>query len=87
MDERGDSILIDEHLIDEERVWHGLKPLIDASITFECSVSVFPDRIPGSVVVMANIQQSRTEEQSKRISDKKASELKPTTSWFLCSPK
>ena len=33
------------------------------------------------------IQQSRTEEQSKRISDKKASELKPTTSWFLCSPK
>jgi hypothetical protein len=39
------------------------------------------------VVVMANIQQSRTEEQSKRISDKKASELKPTTSWFLCSPK
>ena len=87
MDERGDSILIDEHLIDEERVWHGLRPLIDASITFECSVSVFRDRIPGSVVVMANIQQSRTEEQYKRISDKKASELKPTTSWFLCSPK
>jgi len=54
MDERGDSILIDEHLIDEERVWHGLKPLIDASITFGCSVNVFRDRIPGSVIAMAS---------------------------------
>jgi len=54
MDERGDSILIDEHLIDEERVWHGLKPLIDASITFGCSVNVFRDRIPGNVIAMAS---------------------------------
>ena len=87
MGQRRDSALIDEHLIDEQGVWHGLKPLIDASIMFGCIVNVFPDRIAGSVVVMANIQQSRTEEQSKRIPDKKASELKPTTSWFLCSPK
>jgi len=54
MDERRDSTLIDEHLIDEERVWHGLRPLIDASITFGCSVNVFPDRIAGSVVAMAS---------------------------------
>ena len=73
--------------MDEQRVWHGLKSLLDACIAFGCRVNVFRDRIPGSVVVMANIQQSRTEEQSKRIPDKKASELKPTTSWFLCSPK
>jgi hypothetical protein len=73
--------------MDEQRVWHGLKSLLDASITLECSVSVFPDRIPGSVVVMANIQQSRTPEQSMRIPDKKASQMKATTSWFLCSPK
>ena len=82
MDERRDSALIDE-----QRVWHGLRPLIDVCIIFGCSVHVVRDRIPGSVVAMANIQQSRTEEQYKRISDKKASELKPTTSWFLCSPK
>ncbi|NDG93627.1 MAG: hypothetical protein EBY55_10915 [Gammaproteobacteria bacterium] len=54
MDERRDSTLIDEHLIDEERVWHGLRPLIDASITFGCSANVFPDRIAGSVVAMAS---------------------------------
>jgi len=54
MDERRDSTLIDEHLIDEERVWHGLKPLIDASITFGCRVNVFRDRIPGSVIAMAS---------------------------------
>jgi hypothetical protein len=33
------------------------------------------------------LQQSRTPEQYKRIPDKKASQLNPTTSWFLCSPK
>ena len=43
MDERRDSTLIDEHLIDEERVWHGLKPLIDACMTFGCSVNVVQD--------------------------------------------
>jgi len=87
MDERRDSTLIDEHLIDEERVWHGLKSLIDASITFGCRVNVFRDRIPGSVIAMANIQQSPTEEQYKRIPGKKGSQIKPTNSWFLCSPK
>jgi len=72
MDERRDSILIDAYLIDEQRVWHGLRPLIDVCITFGCSVNVVRDRIPGSVVGMANIQQSRTEEQYKRIPGKKA---------------
>jgi hypothetical protein len=33
------------------------------------------------------LQQSRTPEQSMRIPDKKASQMKATTSWFLCSPK
>lgn len=41
MDERGDSALIDEHLIDEQPVWNVLKPLIDACITFGCRVNAF----------------------------------------------
>ena len=49
MDERRDSTLIDE-----QRVWHGLRPLIDAFITFGCSVNVFLDRILGSVAAMAS---------------------------------
>ena len=77
MDERRDSTLIDAYLIDayligEQRVWHGLRPLIDVCIIFGCSVHIVRDRIPGSVVAMANIQQSRTEEQYKRIPGKKA---------------
>ena len=71
MDERRDSALIDAYLIDEQRVWHGLRPLIDAPSRLNAACMYSADRIPGSVVAMANIQQSRTEEQYKRIPDKK----------------
>ena len=72
--------------MDEQRVWHGLKPLIDACITVVCRARVVRDPIPSSVMTKRIHTAPARRDKHELIPDKKASEIEPVTSWFLCSP-